>query len=98
MLNSIAQNGADFFLHAPPMTRGAALLRLAQAQGAVPPPDMFQPPAWISYGGGEAILLAIALLVMGGGFAWAGARLRGGGRRAPGRRTPRCRPGARPRP
>ena len=31
---------------------------------------------WISYGGGEAILLAIVLLVVAGGFAYAGKRLR----------------------
>ena len=51
-----------------------ALLRLAQAQGAAPPPYM--PASWISYGGGEAVLLAIVLLVVAGGFAYAGRRLR----------------------
>jgi hypothetical protein len=51
-----------------------ALLRLAQAQGAAPPPSA--PASWVSYGGSEAILLAIALLVVAGGFAYAGRRLR----------------------
>jgi hypothetical protein len=47
-----------------------ALLRLAQAQEAAPPPH---PAAhWVSYGGGEAIVL----LVVAGGFAYAGNRLR----------------------
>ena len=54
--------------------RAGALLRLAQAQGAPPPP--YSPASWISYGGGEAILLAIVLLVVAGGFAYAGKRLR----------------------
>ena len=35
-----------------------------------------RPPSWVSYGGGEAILLAIVLLVVAGGFAYAGKRLR----------------------
>jgi hypothetical protein len=56
--------------------RADALLRLAQAQGAAPPPDVYQPASWVSYGGGEAILLAIVLLVLTGGFAYAGKRLR----------------------
>ncbi len=34
------------------------------------------PASWISYGGGEAILLAIVLLVVAGGFAYAGKRPR----------------------
>jgi hypothetical protein len=34
------------------------------------------PASWISYGGGEAILLAIVLLVVASGFAYAGKRLR----------------------
>jgi hypothetical protein len=51
-----------------------ALLRLAQAQGA--PPQPYMPASWISYGGGEAILLAIVLLVVASGFAYAGKRLR----------------------
>src|SRR5262249_10497718 len=53
-----------------------ALLRLAQAQGPAPPPDVYQPASWVSYGGGEAILLAIVLLVVAGGCAYAGKRLR----------------------
>ncbi|HEY4042604.1 MAG TPA: hypothetical protein VGM32_12275 [Rhodopila sp.] len=52
------------------IARGGALLRLAQAQQAEPPPH------WISYGGGEAVLLAIVLLVVASGFAYAGKRLR----------------------
>src|SRR5215469_8901114 len=38
------------------------LLQLAQAQGTVPPP--YSPPSWVSYGGGEATLLTIVLLVV----------------------------------
>jgi hypothetical protein len=53
------------------LARADALLRLAQAQGAAPPPDAYQPAHWVSYGGGEAILLAIVLLVVAGGFAYA---------------------------
>jgi hypothetical protein len=51
-----------------------ALLRLVQAQGASPQPYM--PASWIAYGGGEATLLAIVLLVVASGFAYAGKRLR----------------------
>jgi len=51
-----------------------ALLRLTQAQGAAPPP--YAPASWISYGGGEAMLLAIMLLVVASGFAYAGKWLR----------------------
>ena len=51
-----------------------ALLRLTQAQGAAPPP--YAPASWISYGGGEAMLLAIMLLVVASGFAYAGKRVR----------------------
>jgi hypothetical protein len=57
------------------LPRTDALLRLAQAHGAAPTPDVYQPASWISYGGG-AILLAIVLLVVAGGFAYAGKRLR----------------------
>ena len=57
-----------------PLARTDALLRLAQAQGAAPPP--YAPASWVSYGGGEAILLAIVLLVVASGFAYAGKRLR----------------------
>jgi hypothetical protein len=52
------------------LPRVEALLRLAQAQEAVPPNAH-----WVSYGGGEAILLAIVLLVVASGFAYAGKRL-----------------------
>jgi len=56
------------------LARADALLRLAQAQGAAPPP--YPAAHWVSYRGGEAILLAIALLVVASGFAYAGKRLR----------------------
>jgi len=56
------------------LARANALLRLAQAQGAAPPP--YAPASWVSYGGGEAILLAIVLLVVASGFAYAGRQLR----------------------
>jgi hypothetical protein len=56
------------------LARADALLRLAQAQGAAPPPSSTAP--WIPYAGGEAILLAIVLLVAACGFAYAGKRLR----------------------
>jgi hypothetical protein len=56
------------------LARPDALLRLAQASGAAPPP--YSSAHWISYGGGEGILLAVALLVVAGGFAYAGKRLR----------------------
>ena len=58
------------------LARADALLQPAQTQGAAPPPDMYQPAAWVSYTGGEAMLLAIVLLVVAGGFAYAGKRLR----------------------
>jgi hypothetical protein len=51
-----------------------AIPRLAQAQSAAPPPQAVA--HWVSYGGGEAILLAIVLLAVAGGFAYAGKRLR----------------------
>jgi hypothetical protein len=54
------------------LPRGA-LLRVAQAQEAAPPHGA---PHWVAYGGGEAILLAIALIAVAGGFAYAGGRLR----------------------
>jgi hypothetical protein len=56
------------------LARPDALLRLAQAPGAAPPP--YPSAHWISYGGGEGILLAIVLLAVAGGFAYAGKRLR----------------------
>jgi hypothetical protein len=53
-----------------------ALLRLAQSGEAASQPSAYQPASWVSYSGGEAILLAIALLLVAGGFAYAGKRLR----------------------
>jgi len=50
-----------------------ALLQLAQAQGTEPPP--YSPPSWVSYGGGQATLLTIVLLVVACGFIYAGKRL-----------------------
>lgn len=62
----------------PRMSEGSArpdaLLRLVQAQGAAPPP--YAPASWASYGGGEAIFLAIVLLLVASGFVYAGKRLR----------------------
>src|SRR5581483_12193263 len=56
------------------LARADTVVRLAQAQGAAPLPH---PAAhWVSYSGGETILLTIALLVVAGGFAYAGQRLR----------------------
>jgi hypothetical protein len=55
------------------LARPDALLRLAQAQGAAPPHSAAH---WVAYGSGEAILLPIVLLVVAGGFAYAGRRLR----------------------
>ncbi len=51
-----------------------ALLRLAQAEGA--PSRPYALASWVSYGDGEAILLAIVLLLVAFGFAYAGRRLR----------------------
>jgi hypothetical protein len=56
------------------VVRTDALLWPTQAQGATPPP--YTPDSWISYAGGEATLLAVVLLVVAGGFAYAGKRLR----------------------
>jgi hypothetical protein len=47
---------------------------VAVAQQPAPPPAAS--PLWDSYGGAEAIILAIALLAVAGGFAYAGKRLR----------------------
>jgi hypothetical protein len=58
------------------LARADALLQPAQTPGAATPPEMYQPAAWVSYTGGEAMLLAIVLLVVAGGFAYAGKRLR----------------------
>src|SRR5580658_8957584 len=49
-----------------------ALLWLAQAQETRPAREA----SWASYGGGEAIILTIVLLVAAGFFAFAGKRLR----------------------
>jgi hypothetical protein len=54
------------------LARADALLRLAAAQEAPP----HSAAHWISYGSGEAILLAIVLLVVAAGFTYAGKRLR----------------------
>jgi hypothetical protein len=51
-----------------------ALLQPLQAQMTAPPPHASA--HWISYGAGAAIPLAIALLVVAGGFAYTGKRLR----------------------
>lgn len=40
------------------------------------PPPPYSPVSWVSYSGGDAILLAIVLLVVAGGCAYAGRRLR----------------------
>jgi hypothetical protein len=55
------------------ITHTGALIQLAQTQGAAPPHGAAH---WISYSGGAAIYLAIVLLVVAGGFAYAGRRLR----------------------
>jgi hypothetical protein len=55
------------------LARIDAPLRFAQDQGAAPRP--YTPPSWVSYGDGAAILLVIVLLVVAGGFAYAGKRL-----------------------
>ena len=57
------------------LARADALLRLAQAPGAAAAPDVYQPASWVSYSSGGAILLAIVLLVVAGGFTYAGKRL-----------------------
>jgi len=56
------------------LVHAGAVLRLAQAQGAAPPPSSTD--LWVPYEGSEAILLAVVLLVVAGGFAYAGTRLR----------------------
>ena len=54
--------------------RGDPLLRFAEAQASASKP--YSPPLWFPYEGGDAILLAIVLLVVAGTFAYAGKRLR----------------------
>src|ERR1700722_17146417 len=56
------------------LARADALLRLAQAQGTAPSPHVWA--HWVSYGGGEGMVLAVVLLVVAVGFAYAGKRLR----------------------
>ena len=56
------------------LVRPDGLLRLAQAQGATPAPHVWA--HWVSYDRGEGVLLAIVLLAVAGGFAYAGKRLR----------------------
>jgi hypothetical protein len=56
------------------LAHSGALLQLAQGQGAAPRP--YSPPSWDAYGGGDAILLAIMLLLVAGGCVYAGRRLR----------------------
>jgi hypothetical protein len=56
------------------LERSGAQLWLAQTPSAARPP--YSPPSWISYSGAETILLAIVLLVVAGGFVYAGKRLR----------------------
>jgi hypothetical protein len=55
------------------LAHAGAPLRLAQAQGVAPPHAAAH---WVSYSGGAAIYLATILLVVAGGFAYAGTRLR----------------------
>jgi hypothetical protein len=55
------------------LARLDALIRLAQAPEASPPHGT---PHWVSYGAGQGILLAIVLLAVAGGFAYAGRRIR----------------------
>jgi hypothetical protein len=57
------------------LARADALLWLAQAPGAAPPPTSGA-AHWVSYTGGAAILLAIVLILLAGGFAYAEKRLR----------------------
>jgi hypothetical protein len=56
------------------LARADSPLRLAQAQAAAPSP--YAPASWVSYSVDEALLLAIVLLVLASGFAYAGRRLR----------------------
>ena len=61
-------------MSAEDLTRADALIQLAPAQGATPLPHAAA--HWVSYSGGAAIYLAIVLLVVACGFAYAGRRLR----------------------
>ena len=60
-------------VHAAPAQTPPTVRRLAAAQEA---PPTHSTPHWVSYDSGEAILLAIALLVVASGFAYAARRLR----------------------
>jgi len=72
MLDYISRSAGPAILKA--LRHPDALLQLTQAQAAAPPPH---PAAhWVSYHGGDAILLSIVLFVVTGGFAYAGTRLR----------------------
>jgi hypothetical protein len=53
---------------------GLSSITFAQAQETAPPPHVWA--HWVSYDGGEGIFLAVVLLVVAGGFAYAGKRLR----------------------
>jgi len=53
--------------------RVGAPLRVAQAERSAPPHGAAH---WVSYGAGEGIVLAIVLLAVAGGFAYAGKRIR----------------------
>jgi hypothetical protein len=53
------------------LARTHALLWLAQDQGAPP----HAAAHWVSYGGGEAIRLAVVLLAVAGGFVYTGRRM-----------------------
>lgn len=55
------------------LTHADALIQLAQTQGAAPPPHVWA--HWVSYGDDAAIYLAIVLLVVASGFAYAGIQL-----------------------
>jgi hypothetical protein len=55
---------------------GGAMLTPVAAVAQQPAPPPGASPLWDSYVGAEAILLAVALLIMAGGFAYAGTRLR----------------------
>ena len=55
-----------------PGLRADALLLLAQVEGTAPKPYA---ALWLPYEGAAAILLAVALVVVAGGFAYAGRRV-----------------------
>ena len=55
------------------LARAVTVLHLAEAPGT---PLPYSTAHWVSYGADEAIFLALVLLVVAGGFAYAGKRLR----------------------